>query len=176
VGKRHGAVIPIYSLSRPAPNDPPGQSFFAYWCPYAQNKTFSVTLGNGAKFMFTATMDGCSFGVGSPGGPGTVRVGHANTAALGAALEEAGLDVARQQQALGQRNALWAELGSSNLSIIGPGQYRNDHDGAAVLTSTTFGWHDLGKPWVFFTQRYYKHSPPGSFQTTRYLRDVIQQV
>jgi hypothetical protein len=56
-----------------------GNEFNAYWCPYAEDTVNAVTLSDEADLMFTATMNGCSFGVGIPSVDGAVRVAHANT-------------------------------------------------------------------------------------------------
>jgi hypothetical protein len=40
-------------------------SFQAYWCAYEESTVHSITVGSQADLMFTATMDGCSLGVGS---------------------------------------------------------------------------------------------------------------
>jgi hypothetical protein len=170
-GKKHGVDVPVFTLRRWVATDPADQGFYAYWCPYDQNQTFICMLGNGARFMFTATMDGCSFGVGSQNG-GSCRVAHANKGGHGGALESAGLSVedAREQQRLTQRNMLWSALGDSSIRIIQPGDYMADIDGAKVLKSTTFGVHNLGRPWKFYTQRYWK------IGTTMFLREVTDQI
>lgn len=56
-----------------------GTEFDAYWCPYKQDEVHAVTLSGEADRMFTATMNGCSFGVGIPSLDGAVRVAHANS-------------------------------------------------------------------------------------------------
>jgi hypothetical protein len=172
-GSKLGVDIPVYALVRPQQGDA-GHTFFAYWCPYAQNQTFSCMLGNGAKFMFTAIMDGCSFGVGTEASPGQVRVAHANRGAIGVEAEEhVGMAEARNRQAIAQSQSLSLTVGG-DVRTIGPSDYRQDIDGSSVLSSTTFGWHDLGGPWVFFTQRYWKNADV--IPARRYLRDVIQQL
>jgi hypothetical protein len=174
-GRRHGEDIPVYAVTRPQQGDPLGTSFFAYWVPYAQNQTFSCMLGNGARFMFTATMDGCSFGIGSSPAAGVVRVAHANRGKVGKDSESVMGEVnAREMQALVQRDELRACLGN-NARVIAPNDYRQDFDLAPVLSSTTFGLHQLGQAWEFWTQRYYKDMTD-AFHPVRYLRDVIQQV
>ncbi len=56
-----------------------GTDFNAYWCPYHSDSVNRVTLSGAADRMFTATMNGCSFGVGVAAPDGSVRVAHANT-------------------------------------------------------------------------------------------------
>lgn len=65
MGKREGRHLPAWVLHTRTPADPAEEGFHAYWCPYAQHETVSGLLGNGARFVFTARMDGCSFGIGS---------------------------------------------------------------------------------------------------------------
>jgi hypothetical protein len=174
-GRRLGEDVPVYAVTRPQPGDPIGSSLFAYWVPYAQNQTFSCNLGNGARFMFTATMDGCSFGIGSSPTPGVVRVAHANRGTYAADQARViGVDHARELQALVQRDELRATLGNQ-ARIIAPNDYRRDVDLAPVLSSTTFGFHALGAAWEFWTQRYFKDMSD-VMHPVRYLRDVIRQV
>ncbi|MGC1273861.1 MAG: hypothetical protein WBC44_09155 [Planctomycetaceae bacterium] len=169
-GKRHGNNVPVYILKKRRDGDPPESGFFAYWCPYNQNETLNCTLGNGARFMFTATMDGCSFGIGSQTN-GVCRVAHANMGSHGGGLHQAGLSVdrSREQQRLTQRNALWNALGDYSAHVINPQDYMSDFDGAMELKSTTFGIHDLGKNWKYYTQRYWRNG------NTYFLRGVTEQ-
>lgn len=170
-GKQAGRDLPVYILTKWSNAYPADQGFFAYWCPYNQNETLSCNLGNGARYMFTATMDGCSFGIGSQVGGGC-RVAHANEGRHGGNLNQAGLSEAasREQQRLTQRNSLWAKLESSQIDIIQPRDYMLDIDGAFALKSTTFGIHDLGRPWSFYTQRYWRNG------NKLFLREVTQQI
>jgi hypothetical protein len=55
-----------------------GEDFEAYWCHYEPGETHYTFLGTAAPLMFTATMNGCSFGIGMPNGSGQVLVGHSN--------------------------------------------------------------------------------------------------
>lgn len=54
------------------------ESFKSYWCDYSDDSVHSVTCGREADLMFTAKMDGCSFGIGTPAPDGSVRVAHSN--------------------------------------------------------------------------------------------------
>ena len=132
-------------------------------------------LGNGARFMLTATMDGRSFGTGSSPTPGVVRVAHANRGQLGGDQAAVmGTDAAREMQGLVQRDELRSTLGD-NATVIAPNDCWRDVDFAPVLSSTTFGLHALGTAWEFWTQRYFKDMSD-AFHPIRYLRDVIRQV
>ena len=68
------AACNVYGLD--ISGDP--DSVAAYWCPYANDHTYSITVAGAANYMFTATMDGCSFGIGIEAADGAVRVAHAN--------------------------------------------------------------------------------------------------
>ena len=81
---KSGKPMDIYEI-REAPQAAPGGQaqngiFMGYWCPYDIDRTSYVTLSGAADYMFTATMDGCSFGVGTPSKDGTVTVSHSNSA------------------------------------------------------------------------------------------------
>jgi hypothetical protein len=170
VGKKMGTDVHVYMLRKRNARDPDDSTFYAYWCPYSQNETLSAMLGNSARFMFTATMDGCSFGVGSQRS-GYCRVAHANLGGYGARMESAyGTDNGRELQATGQVNQLQHALGGANIDVINPTDYMNDADGVRALKSTTFGVHDVGRDWRFYTQRYWKNG------RTYFLREVTHQV
>ena len=48
----------------------------AYWLPYEANKYCETTLGNAADYMFTATLTGCTIGVGSGANPKISHINH----------------------------------------------------------------------------------------------------
>jgi hypothetical protein len=169
--KQHGQDIDRWVLMKHRAGLNPasvGGIFQAYWCPYAQNQTFHCMLNTDSRYMFTATMDGCSFGIGSQTGDGACQVGHANEGSFGARYEDTfGIDGARQFQRSEQENRLKHLLGN-DISVINPLHYMSDHDGALVLKSTTFGYRN-GMTWEFYTQKYWKNG------TTYFLRDVVKQ-
>jgi len=68
--------VPIYSL---VPTGRGGTGMVeVYWCPYKDNTLCNTTVGNAANLMFTAGMNGCTFGIGSATPDGTRRVAHIN--------------------------------------------------------------------------------------------------
>ena len=168
---QHGVDIDRWFLAKHSPKFDPnkvGAIFDAYWCPYDQNKTFTCILGNDSRYMFTATMDGCSFGIGSQTGDGTCRVGHSNAGTFGANKEQTyGMDGARQFQRAEQQNLLKHQMGN-NINVISPLNYMADYDGALVLKSTTFGYRN-GANWEFYTQQYLRTG------NKYFLRDVVRQ-
>lgn len=74
--KPGGAAVPVYALVN---TDNQSSGFDAYICDYEQGSTKYAVLGNNADFMFTITMNGCTFGIGMPAPSGEVIVCHSNT-------------------------------------------------------------------------------------------------
>ncbi len=72
---RPGARIPTY-MARPGSGAEGVMEI--YWCPYQDDTIQSTTVGNAANILFTAPMNGCSFGVGSTSADGSRRVAHIN--------------------------------------------------------------------------------------------------
>lgn len=72
---RPGAAIPTF-MARPGSG--PEGIMEIYWCPYQDDTIQSTTVGNEANILFTAPMNGCSFGVGSVAADGSRRVAHIN--------------------------------------------------------------------------------------------------
>lgn len=123
----------------------------AYWCPYEQNAMKSVMLGDDALFAFTPTMNGCSVGLGSSTSDGSQLMCHVNAGAIGAEWESTGIDNARARQSQSQHAQLRNKLGNKSL-VLSPEDYRPN----AVMQSTTFAVHALGKPWRLQTLTYHK--------------------
>jgi hypothetical protein len=107
----------------------------AYWLAYEADKSKRAVLGDAEGFMFTANMDGCSFGYGSETGTGAVLVGHANAASTGVeTVRNLGhnpyLDVpadavrqAREAQAAAQRQMLQKKMNPGTLTVLEPSDY-----------------------------------------------------
>ena len=121
---------------------PPLPLFNAYWCPYQSNQLRQITLGGEAEYMFTAKMDGCSFGVGTPVVGGGVTVAHVNDVGGG-----------HTQMELLKGAASFGVRGSGLTGYLGPGAYRHKVDQGQVKSqSTTFGMRDSMGNWRFFAQ------------------------
>lgn len=131
--------------------DPAQQALDAYFCPYENDKSFFVTLGKGARYCFTPRMDGCSFGVGSQDGSGTVRVGHVNFVQQQTDWKDQGLDQARKRMYGAQDAFLRDRLGVAQDRIISPPGYRGPQFSDAA---TTFGVRGDDDFWTFYTLRY----------------------
>ena len=71
------ATIPTW-MARPASGGGGEGIMEIYWCPYQDDTIQSTVVGNEANVMFTAPMNGCSFGVGSPSSDGSRYVAHIN--------------------------------------------------------------------------------------------------
>jgi hypothetical protein len=117
----------------------------AYWCPYVQDGTGTITLGKQATYMFTAGLTGCSFGFGTPGGDGELRIAHANVMVQGA-----GDSVSTQ--ATGQAGQLQTAGTDRKFE---PGAYRTKGVGQATI----FGIRGIVH-WRIFAHRF-KTTPDG---------------
>lgn len=161
-GSQLGRKMPVYQII-PASKPGPG-TIRAYWCPYAQNNTLGVMVGGAADFMFTATMDGCTLGVGSTNADGSCMVYHANNASFGSATD-------KTSQGEAQATTLNLMFGASPHTQYGPLDYRVEA-GQYHLSSTTFGVRarDTGK-WHFYSQIYDKN-PTASGLTNYYFRKI----
>jgi len=137
----------IFEVVPASPFDDDG--FAAYICPYAPNTTGRKMLGSDADVMFTADMDGCTFGIGIPNSLGEVRVGHANA----------------MNQATGshfnpnygpQRAAQTNSLQASNLSqtVLDPSEYRDNAPQGSELRAVTIGLRIKGV-WEFWYQHHH---------------------
>jgi hypothetical protein len=146
----------VYKLRTKKPTDPRGLT--AYFCPYENNQTKALMLKNAAQWMFTATMDGCTFGVGSqtPGAMGSVRVAHANTSSI--ASPDRNVQIATPGGVVSggdAKNRMQALLATSHVGpgglLIEPPSYMADN---LENKATTFGYHQLGGPWTFKALKY----------------------
>lgn len=140
----------VYSLRPRVATD--ARAMTVYFCGYEQNTTVALTLGNAALWMFTATMDGCTFGAGSqgPNSNGAVRVAHANNSRMGnpqAGITTAtdGAMVGRPAQRWGQKLHVTSHTGPPSI-LIEPDSYMG---GNFDQKATTFGYHAAGGAWTF---------------------------
>lgn len=135
--ERPGALIPTYMCR---PGSGPEGVMEIYWCPYQDDTIQSTTVGNEANVMFTAPMNGCSFGVGSVTDDGSRRVAHINMKSQPNAWDKQ------------DRILKGSKLGDT---IISPHMYMgSDKDPVHVIT---FGVRDpkakeMADRWRFFYQ------------------------
>lgn len=108
----------------------------AYICDYEKNDTKFVLLGQNARFCFTITMNGCTFGIGKPGSDGSVIVSHSNRAS-------------DPNQAETQRRITLDSHKNRQVTMLEPSMYRP----VERMTCTTFGIR-AGRQWKFYFQSY----------------------
>ena len=116
--------------------------FASYVCDYGRNEINYQVLGKEADFCFTITINGCTFGVGSPTEDGSVLVSHGNLAELQGTSQDPEGDQAARQLAVGH------QLHGDGATYLTPDMYR---DGKANVTM--FGMR-VGSAWKFYYQRY----------------------
>lgn len=127
-------------------------SFLSYICDYKTGEINYQVLGPEANFCFTTTMNGCTFGIGSPTSDGSVLVSHANmavprvptaeTKALGPGLVPPG-DQAERQLVVARA------LHGPGASYLTPDVYRHDHANVTLV-----GGRTSTGAWKFYYQRW----------------------
>lgn len=140
--------IQIYALRPARPSD--ADAFMAYWCPYTNQQTRYTTLTNLAEYMFTATMDGCSFGIGSRTPDGTCLVSHSNQ-------NQFETPDSKDEMISKQKGALRGLLGSK-AKLFQPKDYRSvgTFKKTHGVSAATFGICDNNK-WKFYAHRFIKN-------------------
>jgi hypothetical protein len=108
----------------------------SYICDYQKNNTNYALLSDKAKFCFTITMNGCTFGIGMPNSSGDVIVSHSNRAS-------------DPNQAETQREITLGGHRNGQVTMLEPSMYRP----VARMTCTTFGLRIAGR-WKFYFQSY----------------------
>lgn len=112
--------------------------FSAYWCPYEDSKFLTCNISSGANFIFTATMNGCTFATGSVASDGSLTVMHGNAK---------GQTNTRRKQ-----NAIMYGAGFDR-NTVNPAVYMNLVHGAnSEAHVTTFGVRDAANTWRFYYQ------------------------
>jgi hypothetical protein len=154
-----GANGSVFVLELADTSIPKDEKRRAYFVPYFVDTTCGATLGSGARYMFTPTMDGCSFGVGAQNGNSSVLVMHSNSATSAASYGPMNAGALNQQEKV-QRILLNSAFLANNdalTSSIAPSQYMTLNGGIPLGTdkvrSTTFGRLSNGT-WRFYTLRY----------------------
>ncbi len=127
-------------------------AFFAFWCPYDQDRFGYTALTDSCDFMFTATMDGCSFGIGHPAGDGTVVVGHVNSTNLETPTSKKPMEKDQRRQ-LKERLSGGGRF-SKGPTIFEPKDYRYRNK-VREVSATTFGVREK-KKWRFYAHRWVK--------------------
>jgi hypothetical protein len=148
---KRGKNMDLYQILE-APHDASQTTpdiFLGYWCPYEINRTSFTTLSGDADYMFTATMDGCSFGIGTAAPDGTVTVSHSNSA-------QDDTQTSHKPMIAAQKVNLRNLLGKKG-KLFQPGDYRSRgvFKKKADVSAMTFGVK-VGKSWRFFSHRFRK--------------------
>ena len=140
--------IQIYTLREARKGD--AEAFMAYWCPYTNQQTRYTTLSGNADFMFTATMDGCSFGIGSRTPDGTCLVSHSNQ-------NQFETPDSKDEMISKQKGALRGLLGSK-AKLFQPKDYRSvgTFKKTHGVSAATFGVCE-NKKWKFYAHRFIKN-------------------
>jgi hypothetical protein len=133
----NGGAIDVYDVRSNGRVD--NDSVLAYVCNYAAGNINSVQLSNLGDFVFTVTMNGCTFGVGPAAANGSRLVSHANVGG----------------NTINQRAATFAEHGvgpgGGGIRLMEPALYRRGL--AGNVCATTFGIR-TGLNWNFYFQSY----------------------
>jgi len=142
--------FPVFAIRNGA-NSPENDRFDAFFCPYENDRTHFVTLSNEASFMFTPTMDGCSFGIGSPSNNGTVIVGHSNA-------QRFETETSTRQMVKTQRRELKDGLAKPSIfrkkrKFFEPKSYRIDRVTRQKVAATLYGIR-TGNKWKFKSLKY----------------------
>jgi hypothetical protein len=129
----------------------------AYYCPYEDNEANYVFLGDEAEYMFTPSVSGCTFGIGSRTDKGGVLVGHANA-------KKIGTEQGREAQQAAQASLLTGKKGMGDAPrLISPTDYNmgipDTYRGTIVgVRRSNYAANSSGKAWLFYTQTF---SVPG---------------
>lgn len=150
-------VVPQQMVAAMPGVTPDGRTFKSYFCPYQQNNILGTTISNGSDFMFTATMDGCSLGIGMSGLNGERLIYHSN----------------RGGRADEQRTELGLVLGASMQKAFEPQSYRFEY-GQGVLKSTTFGMRSKNNNWSFYSQIYFEDA--GTNNPRKYFLRELKEI
>jgi len=132
------------------PNDVNAAGIDAYFCPYQDDQSFFITLGNAADYMFTPNMDGCTFGVGSQAA-GVCRVGHVNFSYVQRDWYKSGRIAATTRMRNAQTAFLKNRLNVGDDRLIEPAVYQGPLQN---FSATTFGVRGPNQVWSFSTLRY----------------------
>lgn len=134
--------VPVVQVERANAGDP--GAFLTWIVDYAHNDIRYTTISPARPFCFTATMNGCTFGIGSPGPNGVLTVSHANATAVGNA-GGLGQQIERQNR-MGVRSDGARNFDPTNYEV---GIYAD----TMGLNTTLVGIYDDGA-WSFYYQTY----------------------
>jgi hypothetical protein len=119
--------------------------FTAYYCEYNENDTNMLVIDDAADLMFTPTMNGCSFAIGSPTNTGARLVAHANVTRRTDVTDVVGQQDKDQKAVLRNVGAFRKDEGGQ---IFGPKKYLEE---GQQIQATTYGYR-VGQDWHFASQ------------------------
>jgi hypothetical protein len=134
-------AVDVMQVERANPGD--ADAFLTWVLDYASNDIKYVTLSSARTFCFTATMNGCTFGIGSASPNGVLTVSHAN--AIGASATNGTRGQIQRQNQMGVRSD-----GAVNFD---PSQYETGVVSGMGLNTTVVGIYDTAE-WSFYCQTY----------------------
>jgi hypothetical protein len=137
VGK---GTVPVCKL---VPCNATADVFTIYWLPYKNNRVYHMQLGHQHPYLFTPTMDGCSFSIGGQDPVGAPLVAHANMQNDQHEIDQVAIE--------DQLDILY---GNGSYGIMKKERYtgsKHFNVGSGHVRSTTFGVSD-GTAWKFFAQ------------------------
>lgn len=134
------------------------KNFYAYFCSYEADKLRTVRIGQSMDYFFTASLSGCSVGIGLPDSLGRQWIGHANAMSagenIGAMLAGAPVSTFQTVQQKFQKMML-------KYANKGPLQVHHQQDYGipvgtdAPMRTTLIGFRDKGSgKWSFIRQTY----------------------
>jgi hypothetical protein len=135
-------------------NTPPGSTtgIKSFICGYKLGEMHCVILTSDADFCFTRTMNGCTFGIGSPTSCGDVLVSHANS-------PKGENEQLKSTQSLFNNGGGTTGILEPSLYRMGGGSLGNSRETGLTIngmnTATTFGIRDRKtNKWKFYFQSY----------------------
>lgn len=115
-----------------------------YWVPYKNNQVYHLQLAHVAPYVFTPTMDGCTFSVGGQDPVGAPLVAHANKQTDEGQIDPVGIS--------DQLDAVYGQ--GNRRGVMSKDRYtksKHFNVGSGHVRATTFGISD-GTAWEFWTQ------------------------
>jgi hypothetical protein len=140
----HGTPIPVHTIVDGT--DYAEAAFDGYWCPFEMDQVKQITVWKEGDALFTDRMDGCTFGIGTPGADGAVLVTHVNQSKYEQQNDKS--KMIRKQRKKAKR-----VIGTGG-TIFEPPDYRTKPaEEGTWLVSTTFGVRNpSNNTWTFYAQ------------------------
>jgi hypothetical protein len=141
--RRNNTTISVPVMQVERANSTDKGAFLTWIVDYAQNDIKYKTLSSARSFCFTATMNGCTFGIGSQAPNGVVTVSHANAIAVGSTGGMKNQTERQSQMAVRSDDALNFDANQYDVGVVS----------GMALNTTLIGIYDTGE-WSFYYQTY----------------------